>query len=265
VKWLLVQLRTWLLAVSIVTAFPAAARGLDGIRERGQLDIGVTLFTPWAMIRNDGILTGFEAEVGAKVALDMGVTPAFHLYNWDKLIPALESGEIDVIIAGMTITKERAQRVLFTIPYSETGIDIAINVQVTGAIERLDELNKPGMRVGIVRHTLAAQVARRELPRALRIPFFHSQTLLDALADGKLDAYLGAEPGPRFAAELHPAKIEIPLAASVLRTRQGMAVHKDSFELLALLNRWVKINRTQGWLYEVQDYWFGSLGWRKGE
>lgn len=264
-KRLLMRIGTCLLAASTLTAFPAAARSLEEIRQRGQLNIGVNLFTPWAMVRDDGIPTGFEVEVGAKVALDMGVTPAFHLFNWDKLIPALESGDIDVIIAGMTITKERSQRVLFTAPYSETSIDVAINDQATGEIEHLDELNKPGIRVGVVKYTLAAQVAWRELPRALRLPFCHSQALLDALEDGKLDAYMGAEPGPRFAAELHPAKIEVPLAAPVLQTQQGMAVHKGNLVLLSFLNQWVKTNRAQGWLDEVQEYWFDSLRWRRGE
>lgn len=259
---LLFLLCAGLLAGNALTAFPAAARTLDEIRERGQLDIGVALFPPWVMIRNDGVPTGFEVEVGAKAALDMGLTPAFHLYEWDKLILALESGEIDVIIAGMTITQERSQRVLFTAPYSETGVDVAINVQAAGEIRRLDGLNKPGVRVGIVRHTLAAKVARGKLPRALRIPFFRSETLLDALEDGKLDAYLGAEPGPRFAAELHPTKIETPLAEPVLKTRQGMAVHKGNLALVTLLNRWIQTNRAQGWLDEVGDYWFGSLKWR---
>ncbi len=254
-----------LLAVALAGPFPVQARTPDEIRARGQLDIGVALFTPWVMVRDDGIPTGFEVEVGAKVALDMGVTPAFHFYEWDKLIPALESREIDVIIAGMTITRERAQRVLFTAPYTETGVDVAVNTQAMGAIDRPADLNETGVRIGVVRHTLAQQLARERFPRALRIPFFHSQTLLDALEDGKLDAYVGAEPGPRIASALHPTKIEVPLAEPVLRTRQGMAVHKGDQKLLSLLNAWIKENRDQGWLDQAERHWFDSLGWRKGD
>jgi len=256
-------LSAFLLVFGSLATLPVASRTLEEIRERGQLDIGVALFTPWAMIRSDGRPAGFEIEVAARVALDMGVMPAFHLYDWDELIPALESNEIDVIIAGMTITQKRAQRVLFTAPYSETGIDVAINDEVTGRVNRLAVLDKPGIKVGVVRHTLAEQVARRRLSQARRIPFFTSEHLLDALEDGTIDAYLGAEPGPRIAAALHPAKIEVPLKEPVLTTRQGMAVHKGSQALLALLNQWIMTNRTNGWLDQVDDYWFNSLGWHR--
>ncbi len=58
-------------------------------------------------------------------------------------------------------------------------------------------------------------------------------------------------------------KIEIPLASPVLRTRQGMAVHKHNQTLLAYLNQWIKNNRTSGWLGQITDYWFSSLGWHR--
>ncbi len=86
-----------ILVLGTLVALPASSRTLDEIRQRGQLDIGIALFTPWAMIRSDGRPAGFEVEVAARVAMDMGVTPTFHLYDWDELIPALESNEIDVI------------------------------------------------------------------------------------------------------------------------------------------------------------------------
>lgn len=251
------------LIFGLLATLPAASRTLDEIRGRGQLDIGVALFTPWVLIRNDGRPAGFEIEVGARVALDMGVTPAFHLYDWDELIPALEANEIDVIIAGMTITQQRARRVLFTVPYSETGVDVAINDEVAGKFDRIEALNKPGIRVGVVRHTLAEQVAREQLPQTLRIPFFTSERLLDALEDGTIDAYLGAEPGPRIAAALHPARIEAPFEAPVLMTRQGMAVRKGGQELLTDLNQWIKTHRASGWLDQVAKYWFDSLGWHR--
>ena len=44
-----------------------------------------------------------------------------------------------------------------------------------------------------------------------------------------------------------------------------MAVHKGDLELLAYLNRWIKQNRDQGWLDEVRNHWFGSLGWHRRE
>ena len=262
---MLLRSSTLAAALFILTAAPAFARGLDEIRERGRLDIGLALFTPWAMVRDDGILTGFEVEVGAGVALDMGVKPAFHLHDWDELIPALESRRIDVVIAGMTVTPKRSQRVAFSLPYAEGEIGVAVNTRQVGRIDTLGELDKTGLRVGVVRKTVAEQAARRSLSQALRVPFFDSRRLLDALLDGEVGAYIGEQPGPRFAALLHPGEIETPIAQPLLSTREAMAVHKGDLELLAYLNRWIKQNRDQGWLDEVRNHWFGSLGWHRRE
>ncbi len=55
----------------------------------------------------------------------MGVTPKLISYNWEKLIPALKEGQIDIIIAGMAITPQRALKVNFSLPYATSGISLA--------------------------------------------------------------------------------------------------------------------------------------------
>src|SRR5918993_2817114 len=89
----------------------AAARDLQDVLNAGTLRVGVTLFAPWAARATDGELVGFEVDVARQLAADMEVEAQFLTYDVDRLIPALESGEIDIIAAGMTITPERALHV----------------------------------------------------------------------------------------------------------------------------------------------------------
>jgi ABC-type amino acid transport substrate-binding protein len=59
--------------------------------------------------------------------------------------------------------------------------------------------------------------------------------------------------------------VEVPFEEPILRTHEGMAVHKGDLELLGYLNQWIKANRTDGWLGAVRRHWFDSLDWRRRE
>ena len=76
--------------------------------------IGLSLFVPWSMRDKNGDLIGFELDVGRKLAEDMGVEVEFVPTSWDGIIPALVSGNFDVIISGMSVTAQRNLTINFT-------------------------------------------------------------------------------------------------------------------------------------------------------
>ena len=91
---------------SMAFAGEAAARELQQVLNTGTLRVGVTLFAPWAARGANGELIGFEPDVARQLAEDMGVKAQLLAYDVDRLVPALEAGEIDIIAAGLTITPE---------------------------------------------------------------------------------------------------------------------------------------------------------------
>ena len=95
---------------------PGSARTLQQVLNDGTMRVGVALYTPWAMRSPSGELIGFEIDVGRKLAEDMGVDVEFSVYPWERIILALQSGEIDLIAAGLSITPERALHVNFSQP-----------------------------------------------------------------------------------------------------------------------------------------------------
>ena len=121
-------------AAATSLAWPAAAQDttqslssesvIEAIKERGTIRIGLSLFTPWSMRDLNGELVGFELDVGRKLAADMGVEVEFVPTAWDGIIPALVSGNFDVIISGMSITPQRNLTVNFSEPYALSLIHI---------------------------------------------------------------------------------------------------------------------------------------------
>ncbi len=151
----------------------AAARDLQDVLNAGTLRVGVTLFAPWAARATDGELIGFEVDVARQLAVDMDVKAQFLTYDVDRLIPALESGEIDIIAAGMTITPERALHVNFSEPYAESGIGLATHVERTASVTDAAALDSENYTIAAVEGSVGAELARRLWPRA-RVEVFTS-------------------------------------------------------------------------------------------
>ena len=83
-------------------------------------------FMPFEFVAEDGSLMGFDMDLMKAIAdkLDMELT--IDNISWDGLIPALQNGNYDAIMAGITITPERAQSVAFSEPYFESVLTIVV-------------------------------------------------------------------------------------------------------------------------------------------
>jgi polar amino acid transport system substrate-binding protein len=247
---------------------PASANEADSyssfnkIREKGILRVGVSLFIPWTFKGKNGELIGFEIDVAKKLAKDMGVTPKLISYDWEGLIPALNAGKIDIIIAGMAIIPRRALKVNFSSPYATSGITLATNIERTKHIKSVEELNQQSIKIGVISATVAEGLARRVFNKASIRVFQKSNDAEDAIISGKIHVYMESKPIPEFIALDHPKKVDVPLSEPLLATRTGFAINKGDADFLSFLNSWIVSRQADTWLPSTHDYWFKSLKWK---
>jgi polar amino acid transport system substrate-binding protein len=243
---------------------PAAqARDLQAVLNTGTLRVGVTLYAPWAARAANGELVGFEVDVAKQLAADMRVKADLHAYDTERLIPALEAGEIDLIAAGLTITPARALHVNFSQPYAEGGIGLATHVGRTANMTKLEDLDDETHAIVAVEGSVAVQLARRLLPRAKLRVATSPDAATKALLAGEVDGYLEDEPVPTFLALENPGVIDVPLARPLLASKAGFAVNKGDPDFLAYLNAWIVAREADTWLPTTTSYWFKSLRWRE--
>jgi polar amino acid transport system substrate-binding protein len=184
-------------------------------------------------------------------------------YDVERLIPALESGEIDLIAAGLAITPARALHVNFSQPYAESGIGLATHVARTANVKKLEDLDGETHTIVAVDGSAAAQLAKRLLPRAKLKLITSPDAASRALILGEVDGYLEDEPVPTFLALDNPGVIDVPLARPLLSSRSGFAVNKGDPDFLAYLNAWIVAHEADTWLPSTTSYWFKSLRWRE--
>jgi polar amino acid transport system substrate-binding protein len=252
--------------VALVMAAPAglaAARDLQDVLNTGTLRVGVALFAPWAARGADGELLGFEVDVARQLAADMGVKPELLAYDVERLVPALEAGEIDLIAAGLTITPERALHVNFSEPYAENGITLATHLAHTADVKDVAALDDAAFTIAAVEGSVAVPLARRLWPRATLKVFTSPEAASAALLAGEVHGYLEDEPVPTFLALEHPGVIDVPMSRPLLASRAGFAINKGDPDFLAFLNAWINAREADTWLPTTASYWFKSLRWRE--
>jgi polar amino acid transport system substrate-binding protein len=239
----------------------AIADVLDTILERGTVRIGVAEFVPWTMKSGSGELIGFEIDLARKLAQDMGVKPEFKLYPWDEVIPAVQSGEIDILAGGMSITAERALQVNFSRPTAESGVGIATNIRKTQNIKTLNDLNRPEITIAVVKDTLAYSVTETLFGRAKIKVFADGAQAGQAVVDGQAHAYLASLTQAKFLAMNNSGKVDLPLKKPLLASKEALAIRKGEQELLNFLNAWVTARLADRWIATTRDYWFETLEW----
>ena len=69
---------------------------------------------------------GYDVVIASRIGEALGMQVEIVKTDWDSLIPSLNAGAIDCIIAGMTETPERAESVSFTSPYYESDMVIIV-------------------------------------------------------------------------------------------------------------------------------------------
>jgi polar amino acid transport system substrate-binding protein len=241
--------------------FPAGT--LQHVLEKGTLRVGVSLFTPWTIKQPNGQLIGYEIDVAKQLARDLGVKPEFHVLDWEKIIPSLLNREIDIIIAGIVITPQRALKVSFSQPYDSSGIGLVTNISLTQTFNGPSDLNKNEVIIATVSGTIAEDLARRVFSQATIKTFSTSQEAIQAVTTGKVHGYVEHETITTFTALDNPGKVDEPLSKPLLETKSGFAVNKGDPDFINFLNAWIISHEADTWLASVHQYWFEGVEWRK--
>ena len=226
------------------------------------LRVGVSLFSPWTMKNAKGELIGFEIDVAKQLAQDLGVKLELKVFDWKDIIHALEKHQIDIIVAGMTITPQRALQVNFSQPYADSGVGLATNISLTKDFSGFPDLNRPTIKIAAISKTVSEDLVRRVFPEAKLVTFLKSKEAIRALLDGKVHGYVEHQPIPTFLALDYPQFVDEPTSRPLLSTFAGFAANKGNPDFMNFLNAWITAHEADGWLDSVHEYWFESVDWR---
>ena len=143
---------------------------------------------PFESVGPDGELHGFDIDLANAVCKRAGLTCRWVNMDFDGMIAALDAHRIDVVMSEMSVTAERARRVLFTDPVTSTG---AVLVTATGSGISDDPGSLKGKTVGVQSGTTHEAYAKQVLSKDAEIQVYQSQTqAFQDLTSGRVDATL---------------------------------------------------------------------------
>ncbi|MBE7011308.1 MAG: transporter substrate-binding domain-containing protein [Ruminococcaceae bacterium] len=116
------------------------AKDLENTKDKGELIIGYTIYEPMNYKDEDGKLIGFDTEFAEAVCEKLGVKPKFVVIDWDNKLMELESGNIDCIWNGMTITDKIKAGADVTKAYAKNKQVVVMNIEKVADIKSVDDL-----------------------------------------------------------------------------------------------------------------------------
>src|SRR5207248_6929240 len=193
--------------------------------------------------RNPARIVGFEVELANALAARMGKTARFVQKQWDGLVPGLERGEYDVVINGLEVTPERAEKIHFSNPYFYSTLTITTRAD-DFRVHRPDDLR--GLTVGVLRVTFAERYVQSLGNVTIRSYDGQVQQFID-LALGRLDAVVMDTPvASYYATGPQVRNFEIPA-----RMAFGIGIRKNDEELLHQINAALEAMRRDGTLRKI--------------
>ena len=239
-------------------------------------------YPPWNGMNAAGELEGAEIDLVFDLCARMNAECELVAQDWDGIIPALQNGKYDAIIAGMSITKERMKvinfsqgyanepasfSVLKSSPLSALGHSGKVNMDVLDATSEglLASLKSTlnGATVGVQGATTHENFVKQVLGDSVTMKSYDTQENLELdLSVGRIDAALSDQGSMEKFMESDNGKdivfIGPGLGGGPFGEGVGVGLRKRDTDLLKMFNRAIDAARADGTLAEHFTKWFGK-------
>ena len=186
-------------------------------------------FPPYESKEGDKFV-GIDVEIAEAIAAELGMELEIVDMEFDSIITAVDKGEVDFGMAGMTVTEERLEEVDFTVSYA-TGVQSVI-VKEDSAIASIDDLT--GKKIGVQLGTTGDIYASGDYGDENVTKYGKGADAVIALNGGDVDAVIiDNEPAKAFVAENTGLKI---LDTEYAVEDYAIAIKKGNSELLDKVN-----------------------------
>ena len=235
-------------------AKPAAASRIEQIKKNGKLILATGNYRPFEYHdEKTNKIIGYDIDVAEAVAKKIGVPLEVKELQFTGLIPTLQNGQADLVIAAMYITPARREVVDFAEPYMDTGMVVAVRKDDT-TIKGPNDLN--GKVVGVKTGATSEKVAQELNEKGAKITIKSYKETVDYLLDlqnGRLDAAINDLLNQL---EYNKANPNVKIVGEPFTKAQlGIAVKKGDKELVDLVNTVLKELKQSGEADKLYKKW----------
>lgn len=246
-------------------AVPASAAPLtlEQIKKAGVVKVGCeAAYRPFTF-RDQGKIVGYDVDLAEVIYKPLGVKCDFIDTAWSGIVPALYAGNFDIIHCAMTYTKERVERVAFSMPYAEATQELIIRAGDADKIKTIDDMSGKvlGVKLGSAGDTMKVGLDKALAAKKgkgfseVKVYDDHPAAYL-ALGQGSVDGVINTLATLTQVLKDAPGRYAIVRNVGPL-TWSGIATRKDEKELIGFVDKRLAELKASGEIYALQEKWFG--------
>jgi polar amino acid transport system substrate-binding protein len=177
------------------TGSTSASPVLDRIQQRGELIVGTMgNMPPLNMTAKNGDIFGLEPDLARMMAKAMDVNVKFVTKPFNELLPALQNGEVDMVLSGMTITPKRNRKVAFVGPYFISGKAFLTKIKNIAYADEAEDANNPNTKLVTLKDSTSQAFAEAFLDKTTLFTTGNYDEAVDMVLQDKVDAMIADYP-----------------------------------------------------------------------
>lgn len=230
----------------------------EKIQAKGEFVLGLDdSFPPMGFRDENGQIVGFDIDMAREVCSRLGITLKLQPINWDAKEQELNTGNIDCIWNGLTITAERQRTLLFSAPYMNNRQVLV--VRANSKYSNLSDLTGKslGLQAGSSANDALNSVPEFKAKLAEVINFDDNMTALMDLELGGLDVVLMDEIVARYYIQQKSKGYKV-LNEALATEEYGIGFRKNDQELRDKFQHTLETMAKDGKLTVISNQWFGK-------
>lgn len=241
------------LVAGLIATGSAMADKLEDITSSGKIRVGVLLdAAPWGFKGADGKDTGLDIALAELMANDINAELELVPLTGQSRIPSLLADKIDVMIAALGATPERAQQVMFSQPYAA----VSLGIYGPKGTERIQDVSGlAGKQVAVAKGSTLDIWLTDNAPDVKVVRFEDTPTAIAAYLAGQVEMFAENSAISVKVGEDNPDKAT-DLVFLIRQSPAHVAVKQGEQNLLNWVNTFIFYNRLSGKLGDLQETYF---------
>lgn len=235
---------------------------LDRILAKKELVVGTAAsMPPLNMTTKDGQIMGMEVDLAQLFAGAMGVKLTLKPMHFNELLPALEAGQVDMVLSAMTMTPQRNLKVAFVGPYFASGKSILAKSANVESLNELSKMDNPDKVLVALKGSTSQMFVEKLMPKAkLELADDYDQAVA-MVRNGKAQAMVADFPICMVSVYRYPEAGLATLTKPLMYEPLGIALPPNDPLLVNWVQNSLNFLEKTGELEALTERWFKDASW----
>ena len=243
-------------------ATASASPVIDRILQRGELVVGMAgNMPPMNMTTKEGELIGYEVDLARNMAAGMGVGTKMEVMPFAELLPALQSGKIDLILSNMTITPGRNLKVAFVGPYFESGKAFLTKIKTIAIADEPGDIDAKNTKLVALKGSTSQAFVEKAIPAATLVTASDYDQAVKMVLEDKVHAMVADYPICVVSVFRYPDQGLLSVVTTLTYEPIGVGVPAGDPLLVNWVENFMGIAEKVGLFEELKRKWLSKADW----